>query len=172
MSLVFAWVSRDKGIWTTIWSPSRSALNPTQTNGWRWISRDLTWLLIGLHQLTTPLLVAATQAIRTLSWYAFCPTIDQPKASCKQLTTSSSPQQNYVRAASALARSFVYALKIFHIFYIPTFLTMFPKFLELRAIVQPCIRKHDLCSFFRRTKPIIHHNLTCDSCWWVGWFEN
>jgi len=30
--------SRDRGIWIAIWSPSNSTLNPTQTNGWRWIT--------------------------------------------------------------------------------------------------------------------------------------
>ena len=30
--------SRLKGMWTAIWSPSKSALNAVQTNGWSWIA--------------------------------------------------------------------------------------------------------------------------------------
>jgi len=28
------WASGDSGTWTAIWSPSKSALNAAQTNGW------------------------------------------------------------------------------------------------------------------------------------------
>ena len=36
------WASKDKGTWTTIWSLSKSALNPLQTNGCKQIARPST----------------------------------------------------------------------------------------------------------------------------------
>ncbi len=33
-----SWASIDNGTWTAIWSPSKSALKATQTNGWSWIA--------------------------------------------------------------------------------------------------------------------------------------
>src|SRR3954466_8456978 len=33
-----AWASADRGRWTAIWSPSKSALNAWQTSGWTWIA--------------------------------------------------------------------------------------------------------------------------------------
>src|SRR3954471_15386844 len=33
-----AWASADRGRWTAIWSPSKSALNAWQTSGWTWMA--------------------------------------------------------------------------------------------------------------------------------------
>ncbi len=33
-----SWASSDKGTWTAIWSPSKSALNAVQTSGCSWIA--------------------------------------------------------------------------------------------------------------------------------------
>ena len=37
-ALASSWASNVKGTWTAIWSPSKSALNATHTNGWSWIA--------------------------------------------------------------------------------------------------------------------------------------
>ena len=36
--LASAWAFNDKGIWTPIWSPSKSALNAEHTKGCSWIA--------------------------------------------------------------------------------------------------------------------------------------
>ena len=36
--LASAWASSESGTWTAIWSPSKSALNAAQTNGWSLIA--------------------------------------------------------------------------------------------------------------------------------------
>ena len=33
-TLASTWASGDSGMWTAIWSPSKSALNAVQTSGW------------------------------------------------------------------------------------------------------------------------------------------
>ena len=33
-----AWASADRGRWTAIWSPSKSALKAVQTRGWTWMA--------------------------------------------------------------------------------------------------------------------------------------
>ena len=33
-----AWASADRGRWTAIWSPSKSALKAVHTSGWTWMA--------------------------------------------------------------------------------------------------------------------------------------